>query len=126
MNQNSSVWNAYKGVSLNVKILLSEYDSVYKVVDKNSESTKIQSVTDSSIFGWVYNNQVSAAPNSISTRGDKVKLKSSASRWTNGEAINIDNKTTRTFLVKERKDNQLLLYSDAGWQEWAYDWDVNK
>lgn len=126
MNQNSSVWNAYKGVSLNVKISLSEYDSVYKVVDKNSESTKIQSVTDSSIFGWVYNNQVSAAPNSISTRGDKVKLKSSASRWTNGEAINIDNKTTRTFLVKERKDNQLLLYSDAGWQEWAYDWDVNK
>ncbi|MDU5336811.1 C40 family peptidase [Enterococcus sp.] len=126
MNQNSSVWNAYKGVSSNVKISLNEYDSVYKVVDKNSEATKIQSVADSSIFGWVYNNQVSAAPNNTFARGDKVKLKSSASRWASGETINIDNKTTRTFLIKERKDNQLLLYSDAGWQAWAYDWDVAK
>ena len=126
MNQNSSVWNAYKGVSSNVRISLNEYDSIYKVVDKNSEATKIQSVADSTIFGWVFNNQVSPAPNNVYARGDKVKLKISASNWVSGETINIDNKTTRTFLIKERKDNQLLLYSDAGWQSWAYDWDVTK
>ncbi|MBX8937024.1 C40 family peptidase [Enterococcus gilvus] len=126
MNENSTVWNAYKGVSSNVKISLSEYDSVYKIVEKNSESTKIQSTSNSSVFGWVSNNQVSAAPNNSIGRGDMVKLKSSASNWANGENINIDNKTTRTFLVKERKNNQLLLYTDAGWQAWINDWDATQ
>ncbi|WP_242551345.1 C40 family peptidase [Enterococcus hulanensis] len=126
MNENSTVWNAYKGVSSNVKISLSEYDSVYKIVEKNSESTKIQSTSNSSVFGWVRNNQVSAAPNNSIGRGDMVKLKASASKWANGENINIDNKTTRTFLVKERKNNQLLLYTDAGWQAWINDWDATQ
>lgn len=57
-----------------------------------------------------------------------MKLRAQATHWANGDAINIENKTTRTFLVKERQANQLLLYSNAasGWQAWAYDWDVIK
>ncbi|WP_169819048.1 hypothetical protein, partial [Enterococcus quebecensis] len=32
---------------------------------------------------------------------------------------------TRTFHVKARKGNQLLLYADSagGWEVWTYDWD---
>lgn len=128
MNKNTTRWDAYKAITKNVKISLAEYDSVYKVTGGNTDGTRMESASNPEVFGWVNNAQVSPAPKNQIARGDLVKLRAQATHWANGDAINIENKTTRTFLVKERQANQLLLYSNAasGWQAWAYDWDVIK
>ncbi|MGX7246021.1 peptidoglycan amidohydrolase family protein [Enterococcus quebecensis] len=127
--QNATKWKNYKGISSNVTIKLNEYNSVYNVLQRNADNTiRIQSQEDGTIHGWIKVSEAEKAPNNQFKRGDYVKLKASATHWVNGDAINIDNKTTRSFLVKTRIGNTLLVYSEAanGWQTWVYDWDVTK
>lgn len=122
-------WKNYKGVSSNVTINLAEYNSIFNVLQRNADNTiRIQSQGDAAIHGWIKVSEAEKAPNNHFKRGDYVKLKDSATNWSNGEAINIENKTTRSFLVKARLGNTLLIYSEAanGWQTWVYDTDVVK
>lgn len=102
-----------------------EFCTSYTVEKRNPDnSLLIRSSSVTSAWGWIYDWDAEKKPSNTLQKGDKVKLKSTATHWSSGAIFNNAQKNMQ-FSVRERSGNQLIIDSGVS-RGWIYDWDVSK